>query len=55
MMQRRKIILTRCFKETLKVILNTPSALMMGGRFKNTSPVTACVLVALGLNCNRKL
>jgi hypothetical protein len=32
--------LTRIFKETYKVILYTPSALTMGGRFKNTTPVT---------------
>ena len=47
MMQRRKIILTRFFKETHKVILNTPSALTMGGRFKNTTAVTACIFVAI--------
>ena len=47
MMQRRKIILTRFFKETHKVILNTPSALTMGGRFKNATPVTVCAFMAI--------
>ena len=47
MMQRRKIILTRFFKETNKIILNTPSALMMGWRFKNTSPVTESAFSAI--------
>ena len=47
MMQRHKIILTRFFKETNKVILNTPSALTMGWRFKNTSPVTDSAFVAI--------
>ena len=47
MMQRHKIILTRFFKETNKVILNTPSALTMGWRFKNTSPVTESAFVAI--------
>ena len=46
-MQRRKIILTRFFKETNKVILNTPSALTMGWRFKNTSPVTESAFGAI--------
>jgi hypothetical protein len=43
----KKITLTRFFKETHKVILNTPSALMMGGRFKNATPVTVCAFVAI--------
>jgi hypothetical protein len=47
MMQRRKIILTRFFKETNKIILNTPSALMMGWRFKNTSPVTESAFITI--------
>ena len=47
MMQRHKILLTRYFKETNKVILNTPSALTMGGRFKNATPVTVCAFVAI--------
>jgi hypothetical protein len=47
MMQRRKIILTRLKKKTNKVILNTPSALTMGCRFKNTSPVTESAFVAI--------
>jgi hypothetical protein len=46
-MQRRKIILTRFFKETNKIILYTPSALTMGWRFKNTSPVTESAFVAI--------
>jgi hypothetical protein len=46
-MQRHKIILTRFFKETNKVILNTPSALTMGWRFKNTSPATESAFVAI--------
>jgi hypothetical protein len=47
MMQRHKIILTRFFKETNKVILYTPSALTMGWRFKNTSPVTKSAFIAI--------
>ena len=47
MMQRYKIKLTRFFKETNKVILNTPSALTMGWRFKYTSPVTESAFVAI--------
>ena len=47
MMQRHKILLTRYFKETNKVILNTPSALTMGRRFKHTSPVTESAFSAI--------
>ena len=47
MMQRYKIKLTRFFKETNQVILNTPSALTMGWRFKYTSPVTESAFVAI--------
>ncbi len=46
-MQRRKIILTRLKKKKNKVVLNTPSALTMGCRFKNTSPVTESAFVAI--------
>jgi hypothetical protein len=38
--EAKTIRLTRIVKETLEVILDTPSALTMGGRFKNTTPVT---------------
>ncbi len=41
------IRLTRFFKETCEVILDTPSALTMGGRFKNATPVTACSFLAI--------
>ncbi len=43
----KTIRLTRFFKETHKVILNTPSALTMGGRFKNATTVTACAFMAI--------
>ena len=39
-MEAKSIRLTRIFKETREVILYSPSALTMGGRFKNTTPVT---------------
>ena len=45
--EAKTIRLTRIFKETREVILDTPSALMMGGRFKNATPVTACAFVAM--------
>ncbi len=41
--------LTRTLKETRQIILDTPSALRMGGRFKNATPVTVCAFVAMFL------
>ena len=45
--EEKMIRLTRIFKETREVILDTPSALTMGGRFKNATPVTACAFAAI--------
>ena len=48
-MEVKTMRLTIIFKETREVILDTLSALTMGGRFKNATPVTACAVVAIYL------
>jgi hypothetical protein len=45
--EAKTIRLTRFFKETREVILDTSSALTMGGRFKNTTPVTESAFSAI--------
>ena len=45
--EAKTIRLTRIFKVTREVIIDTPSALTMGGRFKNATPVTVCAFMAI--------
>jgi hypothetical protein len=45
--EAKTIRLTRIFKETCEVILHIPNALTMGGRFKNTTPVTESAFSAV--------
>ncbi len=46
-MEVKTMRLTRIFQETREVIFDAPSALTMGGRFKNATLVTACAFVAI--------
>jgi len=45
--EAKMIRLTRIFKETREVILYTPCALTMGGRFKNTTSVMESAFSAI--------
>jgi len=45
--EAKTIRLTRILKGTRDVILYTPSALTMGGRFKNTTPVMESAFSAI--------